>query len=151
MLQLTSTKCGNHAIVIGGSVAGLFATRILSDHFESVTLIEQDFITEATREYRGAPQSRHAHVLLAKGFETASQLFPDLEDSLRDAGAIEIDIGEEVLWHHFSDYKIQFKDSLKFWCQSRPLLESVIKCSPLSRQKMIKVKIDSCTDKRQAK
>jgi 2-polyprenyl-6-methoxyphenol hydroxylase-like FAD-dependent oxidoreductase len=127
MLPLTSTKCGNHAIVIGGSIVGLFATRILSDYFESVTLIEQDFITEETREYRGIPQSRHAHVLLAKGFEIASQLFTDLEDSLRDAGAIEIDIGEEVSWYHFSDYKIRFKNSLKVWCQSRPLLESVIR------------------------
>lgn len=127
MLQLTSTKCGNHAIVIGGSIAGLFATRILSDHFKLVTLIEQDFITEEIREYRGIPQSRHAHVLLAKGFEIASQLFPNLEDSLRDAGAIEIDIGEEVSWYHFSNYKIKFKNSLKVWCQSRPLLESIIR------------------------
>lgn len=32
-----------HAIVIGASMAGLMATRALSDHFERVTVIERDF------------------------------------------------------------------------------------------------------------
>ena len=32
----------HHAIVLGGSVAGLLAARVLSDHFERVTLIERD-------------------------------------------------------------------------------------------------------------
>ena len=30
-----------HAIVLGGSVAGLFAARVLADHAESVTLVER--------------------------------------------------------------------------------------------------------------
>ena len=32
----------NHAIVIGGSIAGLVAARVLLKHFERVTLIERD-------------------------------------------------------------------------------------------------------------
>jgi len=32
----------NHAIVIGGSMAGLPATRVLADHYHRVTLVEHD-------------------------------------------------------------------------------------------------------------
>ncbi len=31
-----------HAIVIGASMAGLLATRVLSNHFTQVTLVERD-------------------------------------------------------------------------------------------------------------
>ena len=31
-----------HAVVIGGSMAGLLAARVLSDHFERVTIVERD-------------------------------------------------------------------------------------------------------------
>ena len=31
-----------HAIVIGGSMSGMLAARVLSDHYERVTLVERD-------------------------------------------------------------------------------------------------------------
>ena len=34
-------RSDNHAIVIGGSLAGLLSARVLSDHFSKVTLIEK--------------------------------------------------------------------------------------------------------------
>ena len=33
---------GTHAVVIGGSLAGLMAARVLSDHFSRVTILERD-------------------------------------------------------------------------------------------------------------
>ena len=35
-----------HTVVLGGSLAGLLAARVLSDHFEHVTLIERDVYPE---------------------------------------------------------------------------------------------------------
>ena len=35
----------HHAVVIGGSMGGLLAARVLSDHFEQVTIIERDRLT----------------------------------------------------------------------------------------------------------
>ncbi|MBW4554318.1 MAG: hypothetical protein KME35_24935 [Aphanocapsa sp. GSE-SYN-MK-11-07L] len=32
----------NHAIVIGGSIAGLLAARVVSDRFDCVTVVERD-------------------------------------------------------------------------------------------------------------
>ncbi len=39
---LPSRFGGQHAVVIGASMAGLLASRVLSDHFEQVTVIERD-------------------------------------------------------------------------------------------------------------
>ena len=54
-----------HAIVLGGSMAGLLAARILSDHFGQVSLIERDTLPALAEQRRGVPQGRHTHGLLA--------------------------------------------------------------------------------------
>ena len=46
-----------HAVVLGGSLAGLLAARVLADHFEHVTLIERDAYPETTETRRGIPQA----------------------------------------------------------------------------------------------
>ena len=37
----TPRRALRHAVVIGGGIAGLLAARVLSDHFERVTLLER--------------------------------------------------------------------------------------------------------------
>ena len=51
---------GRHAVVLGGSLAGLLAARVLADHFEEVTLIERDAYPDTTEAPQGnsAGQSR---------------------------------------------------------------------------------------------
>ena len=41
----TQSTLGEHAVVIGGSIAGLLAARALSDHFARVTVLERDPIS----------------------------------------------------------------------------------------------------------
>lgn len=57
----------HHAVVIGGSMAGLLATRVLSDHFAQVTLIERARLTGDAEVRKGIPQGRHVHGWLARG------------------------------------------------------------------------------------
>ena len=40
----TGGEC--HAVVVGGSMAGMLAARVLSDHFDKVTLLERDCFPE---------------------------------------------------------------------------------------------------------
>jgi 2-polyprenyl-6-methoxyphenol hydroxylase-like FAD-dependent oxidoreductase len=46
-----------HAIVIGGSLAGLLAARVLTDHFKTVTLIERDAFPADIDNRKGVPKA----------------------------------------------------------------------------------------------
>ena len=61
-----NTRDNRHAVVLGGSFAGLLATRVLVDHFERVTLIERDAYPETTAPRKGLPQANHVHGMLAR-------------------------------------------------------------------------------------
>jgi 2-polyprenyl-6-methoxyphenol hydroxylase-like FAD-dependent oxidoreductase len=77
----------DHAVVLGGSVAGLLAARVLSDAYAGVTVIERDALAPTYAPRRGVPQGRHAHFLLARGAQVLDELFPGLSVELRAAGA----------------------------------------------------------------
>ena len=49
------------AIVIGGSMAGLTAAQVLSNHFDNVTILERDTFPEGAGSRKGVPQARHIH------------------------------------------------------------------------------------------
>ena len=55
------------ALVIGGSLAGMCAARVLSDFVDRVTIIERDAYPAAHDFRPGVPQARHVHNLLARG------------------------------------------------------------------------------------
>ena len=57
---------GRHAVVLGGSLAGLLAARVLADHFDRVTLIERDASPETSEVRKGIPQANHVHGLLLR-------------------------------------------------------------------------------------
>lgn len=71
-----------HAIVIGGSIAGMWAARVLADHFEQVTIIDRDHYPDTPEPRKGAPQGRQLHVLLLRGQQILDQLFPGLRDEI---------------------------------------------------------------------
>jgi 2-polyprenyl-6-methoxyphenol hydroxylase-like FAD-dependent oxidoreductase len=77
-----------HAVVIGGSIAGLWAARVLSDHFDRVTVIDRDHFPKTPEFRKGAPQSRHIHTLLGRGQQIMEQLFPGLIDEVVATGAL---------------------------------------------------------------
>jgi flavin-dependent dehydrogenase len=54
----------SHAIVVGGSISGLLAVRVLLDHFDQVTLVERDQLPDTPSRRPGVPQGHHVHALL---------------------------------------------------------------------------------------
>lgn len=85
------------ALVIGGSLSGLLAARVLSSHFDQVTLLERDTFPVGPEFRSGVPQSRHLHLLLLKGKELFEHYFPGLIADLVADGAIPADAGTEFL------------------------------------------------------
>src|SRR5262245_14187781 len=78
------------AIVIGGSMAGLLAARVLADYVDRVTVIDRDTFPTLPTHRGGVPQSHHAHALLGRGQQILTQLFPGLLDDLRADGALAV-------------------------------------------------------------
>jgi 2-polyprenyl-6-methoxyphenol hydroxylase-like FAD-dependent oxidoreductase len=86
-IMSTQKNAGRHALVIGGSLAGLFAARVLTDSFDTVTIVDRDIFPVAPDHRKGVPQSYHVHGLLATAFPILEQLFPGLMNDLRMDGA----------------------------------------------------------------
>jgi 2-polyprenyl-6-methoxyphenol hydroxylase-like FAD-dependent oxidoreductase len=78
---------GSHAVVLGGSMAGLLAARSLADFFDTVTVVERDPLPDTGAGRRGVPQGRHLHALLARGAQVIEELFPGILDELVLDGA----------------------------------------------------------------
>lgn len=116
-----------HAIVLGGSMAGLLATRVLADHFARVTIVERDSYPDGVAARKGVPQGRHLHGLLAKGFQVLEGLFPGLRTALQDAGALVGDPGRNLRWHHFGGFKAAFDSGIAGVFVSRPFLEREVR------------------------
>src|ERR1044072_6387992 len=114
---------GRHAVVLGGSLAGLLAARVLSDHFDRVTLIERDAYPETTAARKGIPQANHVHGLLARGREILEELFPGVQDEMIAAGAPVVDIANEIAWATPAGWGVRFSSQVMVMAFSLPFLD----------------------------
>jgi 2-polyprenyl-6-methoxyphenol hydroxylase-like FAD-dependent oxidoreductase len=122
----------NTAIVIGASVAGLLAARVLSPHFRRVVLLERDLLPADPSHRKGAPQSQHAHGLLAEGRQILERLFPGITDALLTRGARLADITRDVIWHVQGNPHARFASGICGLLASRPLLENELRTRVLA-------------------
>ncbi|HEX3782766.1 MAG TPA: hypothetical protein VHX38_24125 [Pseudonocardiaceae bacterium] len=76
------------AIVLGGSMAGLLAARVLSEHADEIVIIERDQIDRADdRPRHGVPQGKHFHVLRHAGRLQLEHWFPGFGTAAVAGGA----------------------------------------------------------------
>jgi 2-polyprenyl-6-methoxyphenol hydroxylase-like FAD-dependent oxidoreductase len=79
-------KRNGHAVVLGASMGGLLAARVLADFFQRVTVVERDILPVDPLNRRGVPQGRLIHALAAGGTQILGELFPGFVDELKAAG-----------------------------------------------------------------
>ena len=113
----------DHAIVLGASLGGLLAARVLTDHFARVTLVERDELPVAAENRKGVPQGRHSHALLARGAEGLERFFPGLTQALAVAGVPSGDIGLSCRFMLGGRRLQTCTTGLRAVLVSRPLLE----------------------------
>ena len=118
-----TTPQHDHAIVVGASVAGLFAARVLADWFARVTIVERDDLPGDAQARPGVPQARHQHVLLLRGRALLEQLFPGLGEDLVAAGAPLISMSEDFQWLTSAGWGLRFASPFVLLACSRDLLE----------------------------
>ena len=78
---------GEHAVMVGGSMAGLLAARVLTDGYAKVTIIERDSMPDASVARRGVPQANHVHAMLEPARVILNDLFSGYQDLLRSGTA----------------------------------------------------------------
>jgi 2-polyprenyl-6-methoxyphenol hydroxylase-like FAD-dependent oxidoreductase len=96
---------GEHGVVLGASMGGLVAGKVLAQFYRRVTVLDRDELPDDGSDRRGVPQGRHVHALLAGGARTLNELFPgflpDLEAGgvpvLRDLAELYFAVGGHVL------------------------------------------------------
>jgi 2-polyprenyl-6-methoxyphenol hydroxylase-like FAD-dependent oxidoreductase len=124
-------KLGEHAVVLGASMAGLVAARALAEFFETVTVVERDALSDAADHRRGVPQGRQIHGLLLRGAQALEELFPGILDELVVAGAPSIDYRDLSKLHFDMGGHLAVQsgsvEGLRAYTPSRPFLESHIR------------------------
>ncbi len=87
-------QMGEHAVVLGASLAGLAAAAAMAERFHRVTIVERDTVPPFGEDRKGVPQGRHAHILLPAGRVGLAELLPGVLDDLRARDARVIDSAE---------------------------------------------------------
>ncbi|GHP00898.1 hypothetical protein KSF_109450 [Reticulibacter mediterranei] len=111
-----------HAIVIGGGIAGLLAARALANSCEGITIIERDTYPDAPTFRAGTPQARHVHAFPLRGQQILEAFFPSFGESLLKAGARMHDYASQGLYFYGSRCP-QIAPGLLGWSASRMLVE----------------------------
>jgi hypothetical protein len=91
-----------HAVVIGASMAGLLAARVLSDHFAQVTIIERDRLTADAEARKGVPQGRHVHGLLNASMLNLRNIEPRKRTNSRYQAEVDKPYSANLLWKHIA-------------------------------------------------
>ena len=118
---------GEHAVVLGASMAGLLAARVLSESYGEVTVIERDALPAGAAQRRGVPQGRHVHALLCRGGQVLDDLFPCLTKQVAEAGAPVGDLLGNIRWF-LSGYRLAQADiGQPVLFASRPTLEAHVR------------------------
>ena len=116
-----------HAVVVGCSIGGMLAARVLADHFDRVTVIERDRLPEGSENRPGVPHARHLHFFFKRGLMAAEELFPGVTADLLAAGSHLLDQGKDFRILYRSGWSPRKKIGLELCTFTRPLLEATMR------------------------
>jgi 2-polyprenyl-6-methoxyphenol hydroxylase-like FAD-dependent oxidoreductase len=112
------------ACVLGGSIAGLLAARVLADHARTVLVIERDEVNTRGRSRAGVPQDRQGHALVPGGRAQLDRWLPGFTREAQDHGAV-LSRPDQVA--NYVGVRRQAQNGFSLLSATRPLLESLIR------------------------
>ncbi len=120
-------RSGEHAVVIGASIAGMCAARVLSDFYDRVTVFERDELPDGPANRSAVPQGRHVHLLMARGAQELDAHFPGLLDDMVAAGVPILENRPDCIHFGAAGHVLgttrQLRDEFTAYVPSRPQLE----------------------------
>lgn len=102
-------EAGTRAVVLGGSIAGLFAARVLADAYDEVHIVDRDVLVGNREARRHCPQTYQANGLLARGVHIMEELFPGITQTLLDQGIPRGDLSGSCRWYT-QGYRLKQQD-----------------------------------------
>ena len=118
---------GDHAVVVGASIAGLLTARVLADAFATVTVIDRDRMPTDPVARPGVPQSLHPHALLEAGRATVEDLLPGCAEDVISAGGVLTDFASDVRFYTGGGVLAPGPTRLETVSVSRPVFEHVVR------------------------
>ena len=115
------------AVVLGGSLGGLFAARVLADAYDEVVVVDRDALDGVDEPRRGCPQGRHISGLLTRGQMAIESMYPGITQELFADGVPQGDLAGTVRWYVRGRRLRQQNAGMLCVGASRPMLESHVR------------------------
>src|SRR5919205_2202769 len=119
-----SSGSETRAVVLGGSLGGLFAARVLADAYDEVVVVDRDTLAGVDEPRRGCPQGRHISGLLTRGQQAIAELYPGIFEEMFADGVPYGDLSGTVRWYFKGKRLMQQHGDLLCVGASRPKLEA---------------------------
>ena len=129
-----AVSLGGRAVVLGGSIAGLLAVRVLTDHFDEVVLVEPDELDASAKVRPGVPQAQQVHSLLPAGRSQLDRWYDGFSDNLI-AGGAQVATAANTRIHYNGRLKVALP-GVELLMSTRPFLESVLRRRALALPRM---------------
>ncbi|MET8289463.1 FAD-dependent monooxygenase [Streptomyces sp. NPDC005132] len=119
---------GTHAVVIGGSLAGMLAAAAVKNSVDTVEIIEAHDLPLTPQARTGVPQAAHIHPLLSGGAKAIDALLPGTIERLLEAGANQVPMTTNMVYLAPEGwYRRWQRDTHYLIAASRDLTDSVIR------------------------
>ncbi|MEU2408662.1 FAD-dependent monooxygenase [Streptomyces rubiginosohelvolus] len=118
--------------MLGGSITGTLAARVLSEFYRQVVVIDRDEVLGVDKPRRGAPHAAHAHGLHGRGCLILQQLFPNLLNHMRRARMPVGDLGQQR-WYFNGRPFTPTHTGLPSLTALRPVLEAYLRAEVAQR------------------
>jgi 2-polyprenyl-6-methoxyphenol hydroxylase-like FAD-dependent oxidoreductase len=113
-------------VIIGASLAGLFAAAAAAAAGSRTMIIERDVLPDGPVPRKGVPQGRQLHVLLHRGLLAAEELLPGIREDLLSRGAVPFDTGA-MAWLGEYGWSPTWIPAYETVSATRPLLEHLVR------------------------
>lgn len=87
------------AVVLGGSIAGLFAARVLADAYDEVVVVDRDELIGVEGPRKSRPQGKHINAMHVRGRVVMEELYPGITEELLADGCPSGDFAGDCRWY----------------------------------------------------
>ena len=113
-------------VIVGASLAGLFAAAACAGSGRRVVVLERDRLPSEPVARPGVPQGAQPHVVLRRGMLALEELLPGISAELESAGALTLDTGY-LAWLAETGWASYGMPAFTVLSVTRPLLEDLVR------------------------